>query len=76
MTARPLSSAAAIREDLQGQLTNRVRWTESVSLMADQGVTTFIELGSGTVLGGLNKRIAREAANKAAGTPADFEKLA
>jgi hypothetical protein len=39
-------------------------------------VSAFIELGSGTVLGGLNKRIARDAANFAAGTPADFEKLA
>lgn len=76
VTAQPLSTAAAVREDLQGQLTNRVRWTESVALMAARGVTTFIELGSGTVLGGLNKRIARDAVTFAAGTPADFEKIA
>jgi [acyl-carrier-protein] S-malonyltransferase len=76
VTALPLVSAAQIKEDLQGQLTNRVRWTESVAYMAGQGVSAFIELGSGTVLGGLNKRIARDAANFAAGTPADFEKLA
>jgi [acyl-carrier-protein] S-malonyltransferase len=75
VTASPLRSAAEIRTDLQGQLTNRVRWTESVQVMVSQGVTTFIELGSGTVLGGLIKRIAREATSLPAGTPADFEKL-
>lgn len=76
VSATPLVSADEIRSDLQGQLTNRVRWTESVQYMVSQGVTTFIELGSGTVLGGLVKRIARdEAICLPAGMPVDFEKL-
>lgn len=76
VTAQPLASADQIRTDLQAQLTNRVRWTESVQFMADQGVTTFLELGNGSVLAGLIKRIAQGAALFSLGAPADFDKLA
>ncbi len=75
VTASPLSTAQALRQDLQDQLTHRVRWTESIQWMIAQGVTTFIELGSGTVLTGLLKRIDREALGLNLGTPADYEKL-
>jgi [acyl-carrier-protein] S-malonyltransferase len=75
VTATPLIKASAIREDLQAQLTSRVRWTETIQAMSAAGVTTFIELGSGTVLTGLLKRIDREATGIALGTPSDFEKL-
>ncbi len=75
VSAEPLSSADQIRTDLQGQLRNRVRWTESVQFMASHGVTTFIEMGSGSVLVGLIKRIAREAAGLVLGAPVDLEKL-
>ncbi|MBC8653381.1 ACP S-malonyltransferase, partial [Providencia vermicola] len=34
-----------------------VRWTETVELMADQGVEHLIEVGPGKVLTGLTKRI-------------------
>ena len=50
VSASPLVSAEAIRADPQGQLNSRVRWTESVQWMSAQGVTTFVEMGSGTVL--------------------------
>jgi [acyl-carrier-protein] S-malonyltransferase len=56
--ARPLDGLSAIREELVLQLISPVRWTESVGWMAEQGVATFIELGPGTVLTGLVKRIA------------------
>jgi [acyl-carrier-protein] S-malonyltransferase len=75
VTASPLSTAQALRQDLQDQLTHRVRWTESTQWMTAQGVTTFIEFGSGTVLTGLLKRIDREAQGFNLGTPADYEKL-
>lgn len=75
VSASPLVSAEAIRADLQGQLNSRVRWTESIQWMAAQGVTTFVEMGSGTVLGGLIKRIARDTLSLAAGTSADFGKI-
>jgi [acyl-carrier-protein] S-malonyltransferase len=76
VTALPLSTAAEIRHDLQAQLTSRVRWTESVQEMAARGVPTFIELGSGSVLTGLIKRIDEQARTISIGSPADFDKLA
>jgi [acyl-carrier-protein] S-malonyltransferase len=52
-----LPSVEAIRRDLSLQLMSRVRWTESVRFMAGRGVTTFLEIGPGSVLTGLVKRI-------------------
>jgi [acyl-carrier-protein] S-malonyltransferase len=73
VTADPLTTAADIRLDLQGQLTSRVRWTESVQAMIAGGVTTFIELGSGSVLSGLIKRIDRSPRRVSLGAPEDFD---
>jgi [acyl-carrier-protein] S-malonyltransferase len=75
VTAGPLIHTTAIRQDLQNQLTHRVRWTESIQWMSTQGAMTFIEMGSSTVLTGLLKRINRLAVGINLGTPADFEKL-
>jgi [acyl-carrier-protein] S-malonyltransferase len=75
ITASPLNSAAEIRLDLQGQLESRVRWTESIQAMTAHGVTHFIEIGSGSVLSGLIKRIQRDAVTLTLGSPADFEAL-
>jgi [acyl-carrier-protein] S-malonyltransferase len=55
-TAEPVTSGEELRELLARQLTGRVRWTESVRRMAALGVDTFVEVGPGTVLGGLIKR--------------------
>jgi [acyl-carrier-protein] S-malonyltransferase len=75
VTARPLDSAAAIRADLQAQLNSRVRWTETIQWMASQGIETYIEIGNGSVLCGLVKRIQPEATCLTLGTPEDFQKL-
>jgi len=75
VTARPLPTLDAIRADLQLQLTSRVRWTESIQMMAASGVKTFIEIGSGNVLTGLLKRILPEAEGYAVGNPEDLEQL-
>jgi [acyl-carrier-protein] S-malonyltransferase len=75
VNARPMTSAAQIKADLQAQLTSRVRWTESIQYMASQGVKTFVELGSGGVLAGLIKRIDREVNTLSLGTIEDFERL-
>lgn len=75
VSARAVRSPEAIREDLQAQLRSRVRWTESVQAMTAHGVRNFIEIGSGTVLCGLIKRIDKEARCLNLGSPADFEKL-
>lgn len=75
VAAAPLVSAEQVRADLQAQLTHRVRWTESIQLMLAQGVTTFIEIGSGSVLAGLLKRIDRQAEALTLGVPADIARL-
>jgi [acyl-carrier-protein] S-malonyltransferase len=76
VAAAPLSDADGLRLDVMRQMQSRVRWTESVRWMSEQGVETFVELGSGTVLGGLVKRINPEAAAISLGNPRDFDLLA
>lgn len=75
VSARPLTTTADVRADLRGQLTNRVRWTESIQFLAGQGVNTFIEFGNGSVLVGLLKRIERGAEGLTFGSPADLERI-
>jgi len=59
-TGRPVTTAAAVREELLRQLCCPVRWERSVGFMVGAGVATFIEIGPGQVLSGLIKRIDRE----------------
>lgn len=75
VTALPLNNADQVRQDLLAQLTSRVRWTESIQYMISQGVTQFLELGSGNVLTGLLKRIDEQIPCFSLGTPSDFEKV-
>lgn len=75
VNANPLRTSAAVRSDLQDQLTHRVRWTESIQYMLNQGVSTFIEIGTGSVLTGLVKRIDRQAKCITLGSPDDFASL-
>ena len=57
VTARPVQKAGEIRTLLEEQLTNAVRWEESVRNMVADGASSFTELGPGKVLQGLVKRI-------------------
>jgi len=61
-----------IRALLVAQVTGLVRWRESVEWMAGAGVTEFWELGAGKALSGMIRRIAKEAATRAIGTPDDI----
>ncbi|MEQ5274658.1 ACP S-malonyltransferase [Proteus terrae] len=54
------TDANAIREALVRQLYNPVRWTETVELIAEKGITQLLEIGPGKVLTGLTKRISKE----------------
>ncbi|HXV41791.1 MAG TPA: malonyl CoA-acyl carrier protein transacylase, partial [Anaerolineae bacterium] len=69
ITAAPLDSLAAIRAEMEGQLTASVRWTDSVLWMVNHGVTKFIEVGPKDVLTGLIRRITKEAETHSVGTP-------
>ncbi|MBR5073040.1 MAG: ACP S-malonyltransferase [Bacteroidales bacterium] len=57
VTASAETDPARIKSNLLAQLTSPVRWTQSVKAMLDDGADTFVELGPGTVLQGLVKRI-------------------
>lgn len=74
--ARPTNDPEAIRRMLVEQVTGRVRWRESVTWMAENGVTRFAEAGAGKVLSGMAKRIAPDAEAVALNTPADLEAFA
>lgn len=68
--ARPVSDPARIRELLVAQVTQSVRWRESVYWMAGEGgVAEFWEIGAGKALSGMIRRIAKDAATRQVGTP-------
>ena len=75
VAARALTSAADLRADIIAQMQSRVRWAESVRGMIGAGIRHFVEVGSGTVLGGLVKRIDGTVTSQALGNPADFDGL-
>ncbi|OGW53435.1 MAG: [acyl-carrier-protein] S-malonyltransferase [Nitrospirae bacterium RIFCSPLOWO2_02_42_7] len=58
--AKTVVSSSGIKDSLVRQLTNPVRWNESMSFLINEGYDTFVEVGPGRVLSGLQKRIARE----------------
>jgi [acyl-carrier-protein] S-malonyltransferase len=61
VTGKPYTEPAQIRENLIAQLTAPVRWTQIVQNMVADGGSHFTEVGPGTVLQGLVKKIAPEA---------------
>jgi [acyl-carrier-protein] S-malonyltransferase len=73
--AAPLTDADSARADIIAQMQSRVRWTESVQHMAANGINTFVEVGTGSVLGGLVKRIADGMTILPLGNPQDFAAL-
>ena len=75
VSAELLDDSHQIRLDLQAQLHSRVRWTESIQFMLSRGVTTFFEIGTGSVLTGLLRRIDRKATGIPLGAPEDYTKL-
>jgi [acyl-carrier-protein] S-malonyltransferase len=60
VTAGPVIDAGAIKDELANQITNCVRWQQSVENMIAGGVTGFVEIGHGQVLADLIKRINTE----------------
>ena len=69
--AAPISDPDEIRARLVEQVTGQVRWRETVEWFGANGVDTLVEVGSGKVLSGLARRINRDLASKAVGTPDD-----
>ena len=55
-TAKPYENVDEIKHLLVKQITNAVRWQESVCYMRENGTTKFVEVGFGNVLSGLIKK--------------------
>ncbi|MDP4290404.1 MAG: ACP S-malonyltransferase [Bacteroidota bacterium] len=58
VNAKAVTAPEVIKQNLIAQLTSPVRWTQIVQNMVGDGATTFIEVGPGSVLQGLVKKIA------------------
>ncbi|MBQ7063211.1 MAG: ACP S-malonyltransferase [Bacteroidales bacterium] len=57
VSALPVSDPEQIKDNLNKQLTAPVRWTATVQNMLADGATEFIEVGPGTALQGMIKRV-------------------
>ena len=64
-----------IRGSLVRQVTSMVRWRESVEWMIENGITSFVELGAGKVLTGLNKRIDKDVQSISVESPDAIEEV-
>jgi [acyl-carrier-protein] S-malonyltransferase len=73
--AVPATNSGEIRTALVRQVASAVRWVESIEKMAEMGVTEALELGPGTVLAGLVKRIRKEIPVTSIGKADDLGKL-
>lgn len=58
---------------LDAQLTAQVRWRQTIERMIADGVTTFLELGPGSVLTGVAKRSAPDGTARSASEPAALD---
>ena len=60
VNAKPVTKATEIKENLIAQLTAPVKWTQIVQNMLNDGITSFTEVGPGSVLQGLIKKVDRK----------------
>ena len=76
VTAQPVTDPPLIRSLLVRQITAPVRWTETMEWLAQNDVTTVVEIGPGKVLSALAKRQMRPANIVTLGTRAEVEAAA
>lgn len=60
---------------LVAQVSSPVRWEDVVRRLASEGVTTYVEVGPGTVLSGLVRKIVRDATVVHVAEPVDLESV-
>ena len=75
VTAEAVMDPARIRALLVEQVTNMVRWRESMAWMKTKGIDTYVEIGTGKVLSGLVKRLDKDAAGMSVQGPEDIDAL-
>ena len=73
VSAEPVSEANELKSNILKQLESPVRWAEIISNMNRDGFTSFLEVGPGKVLQGLNKRILTEHNSSSIGTKEQVE---
>lgn len=56
----PITDGEELKKRVPAQIRSSVHWTETINGMINEGITTFVELGAGKVLAGLNKKINAE----------------
>ena len=61
VNAQSVTNPDVIKSNLIKQLTSPVRWTQTVQNMIADGAKTFVEVGPGTVLQGLIKKVKKDA---------------
>ena len=76
LTADYQTEADDIRANLAAQIDHPVRWEESMARLVADGFDTFVEVGAGTVLAGLMKRIAPDVRVYGAGDSASVAAFA
>ena len=74
-SAQVVADADGIREALIAQIASPVLWADCVRTLLDSGVTSFLELGAGRVLGGLVRQIEPEAEVLSADSPKKLAKF-
>ncbi|MGE4055097.1 MAG: ACP S-malonyltransferase [Vicinamibacterales bacterium] len=73
--AMPKRTATGAVEALIAQVSSPVRWEAVVQRLASEGVTTYVEVGPGTVLSGLVRKIHRDASVASVSGPDDLSAL-
>lgn len=62
--AQPVGDPEEIRKNLVAQLTAPVRWTQTIENMIANGITEFVEVGAGSVLRGMIRKINKDVATE------------
>ena len=72
VTGKPPATLVGVTDLLVRQLTSPVLWAQSIRYMVENGVGTFLEIGPGSVLRGLNRRITKGTPCKSVGKSEDL----
>ena len=72
VSAQPVSDVAELKKHLIAQITSPVRWTDSIRSICQAGIERAVEVGPGSVLKGLVRRIAPELSVATAATVDDI----
>jgi [acyl-carrier-protein] S-malonyltransferase len=75
INATPVIKSTNIKNSLIQQLEKPVLWSKTIKNIEDLGITSFYEVGPGTVLKGLNKRINRKLSTICYGTFKELENI-